>query len=738
MTLALSARAYSLWGPVANGGDSWQTPTLGYGTLPGCEVGGFVGAPKNLGEEFRWNVPTFYYAFDQNFLDYFGSNGVVTLEQMFVTLSNHLSAAPLSSWSADLSEFPLYTTRINLTAQALQIYDFKTVTLSDMMQELGLADPTVWVWTLRDRVLPAGAKCPDYTYSVIQRNFDPLTPQPSKYINGTLFTYTIVQGDCATCNNTLMLNTPVDPLAVWPSAVASDTAFTYGGFYTGLTRDDMGGLRYLMATNNMNVEAADANSVLQSGGFTNRNVQQLLTSQDLNALVRAAYTNDAAGLQALYPGLRVADTYSFFAYEVTTNYIGSFTSSPFGVAGTFVFNVTQTYTTNVVQRYRHTFLNVFTNTFRLGAYVTTLSASASFYAWATPSGTTFTNVQFTGGSATTAFDTNQISGDFFLIPTNQCGLAILYPILTNVVATTNQAAAITNTLVVGVTNNTGQFSQSTVTYFTNHTVVINPVDCQATGYADGVSLRQGIDRMFFFRHDYDSLLGQYFSPVTNSYQLTSVQGNQLAVQTYRRILGQPDILFTASDLGYNVTSKHTDGNYDTANVLPNLAGPGRRIGPIVFTYNKVGPVLINQGAAFLTELDAVQSFVWGTYDLSTNAPVIFPNGSDITALENQVLMQIVSTNLPATALPDATNGVAYAPVTLTGSGGTQPYVWSLASFTLSGWPNGISLVSANSSGVISSGTNLVTGNVPGIYDVTVQMTDAGGRSVVRDFTLTVH
>ena len=62
-----SASAFSLLGP-AN--ETYQIQTLGY------DFDSDIGAPKNLGEEYRWSLPKIYYAFDQSFLDYFGSNGV--------------------------------------------------------------------------------------------------------------------------------------------------------------------------------------------------------------------------------------------------------------------------------------------------------------------------------------------------------------------------------------------------------------------------------------------------------------------------------------------------------------------------------------------------------------------------------------------------------------------------------------------------------------------------------------
>ena len=45
----------------------------------------------------------------------------------------------------------------------------------------------------------------------------------------------------------------LNPLTTLATAVADDAA-GFGGYYTGLTRDDVGGLRYLLRTNNANYE----------------------------------------------------------------------------------------------------------------------------------------------------------------------------------------------------------------------------------------------------------------------------------------------------------------------------------------------------------------------------------------------------------------------------------------------------------------------------------------------------
>ena len=116
------AFGFSLLGPVpvTPSGDVWQVPEIGYG------IGGDIGTPRNIGEEYRWNTPFIYYAFDQNFLDYFGSNGVWAVEQAIAVLNGLTN---FSQYSADLTEVPLETRRLNYRAQALHLYDLISTSL---------------------------------------------------------------------------------------------------------------------------------------------------------------------------------------------------------------------------------------------------------------------------------------------------------------------------------------------------------------------------------------------------------------------------------------------------------------------------------------------------------------------------------------------------------------------------------------------------------------------------------
>ena len=67
------------------------------------------------------------------------------------------------------------------------------------------------------------------------------------------------------------------------------------------------------------------------------------------------------------------------------------------------------------------------------------------------------------------------------------------------------------------------------------------------------------------------------------------------------------------------------------------------------------------------------SRLWASYDDSTNAPIVYPNGTSIASVESQMLMQVTSVSLPPAHL-----GTAYT-TQLTGTGGAgPPYTWSLA------------------------------------------------------------
>lgn len=703
-----SALAFSLLGPPP-GGDAYQVPEIGY-FLPGD-----IGGPKNIGEEYRWNTPTLNYAFDENFLNYFGSNGVVAVEQAIAIMN---SVSNLSSYSASLAELPQEATRFNYQAQALRLRDLKSSALSFMVEELGLADPERYTWALRSREPIAGLTCPFMIYTVIKRNFDPETFQPTSYVNGTLYSYRIFE--ICTGDNPLAdaVEFQVDPLAQTATAVASfGRGISRGGFWTGLTRDDMGGFRYLLRTNNMNFESVSTDSTLLQ---TNLTANQLLVTSNLTLLVAQALTNDAPALAGLFPGLVIASTTPIFTNLVSTNVTAAFVNYPYDPVGTPPhLLLTTNFTTNVVTWFTHTFANVVTNSYYTNGAVTSLITNVvpSPYAPA-GSGILQTNV-----SSTTSV-VPMVMGDYYLLLPDACLPQIVSTQLTTVFASTNLILVSTN--ATGSTNDQS-YSQSTVNYFTNHIYVIHPCD-RLTGT---VGLRQGMDRFNFVRQNYDSLLGRFFQPITNKYTLVGVTNSTAMPQTFERVVSQPDFLFSAEErqvpLGAWLSiGFRTIPHFDTSNIPTNnaqaVAGPGTMQAPIIIEFNKVGPLFINLGPYFLTEDTSTLNYIWASYDDSTNAPVIYPSGTSIMDLESQVLIQVS----PA-SLPGGTVGVFYSS-TFAVTGGQPPYSFGLAPGS-SGLPPGLGLSPA---GAISG----VPGSA-GVFAVVVRINDSAARVVDRPYSITI-
>src|SRR5881396_2740487 len=105
LAATFDAKAFSLLGPYAiKGGNVWQVERIGY-NLPG-DIGGPMNAAA--GEEYRWNTPNLFYAYDAAFLDFFGTRGREEVEKA-VKIINDL---PLAS-VLNVDDYPMTTERIN-------------------------------------------------------------------------------------------------------------------------------------------------------------------------------------------------------------------------------------------------------------------------------------------------------------------------------------------------------------------------------------------------------------------------------------------------------------------------------------------------------------------------------------------------------------------------------------------------------------------------------------------------
>src|SRR5579863_6138887 len=306
--------AFSLLGPLTapNGADTYQVPAIGYQlTVPNFDRTD-DGSPRNIAEDYRWNTHNVFYAYDASFLTYFGPNAATEIDKAFTTFN---AVGNVDSYSADLHEWPLQANRINSSAQQFGLLDLKSFTMGLIAEQLGLDEPDRWTFCLHNRFLSGTNTCPNYTYDVIMRNYDPATDSYSPYVNGVLYTYT----NRELCNASAAVLASFAPetggdaveVAVDPTQVAqeldavADGKVGNGGYYTGLTRDDVGGLRYMWTSNRFQTESVDPNSLEQ---VTNTPIT--VVSSNLFLLISAETNETPAQFVANFPGLQITGSNS--------------------------------------------------------------------------------------------------------------------------------------------------------------------------------------------------------------------------------------------------------------------------------------------------------------------------------------------------------------------------------------------------------------------------------------------
>jgi len=157
----------------------------------------------------------------------------------------------------------------------------------------------------------------------------------------------------------------------------------------------------------------------------------------------------------------------------------------------------------------------------------------------------------------------------------------------------------------------------------------------------------GVEKVQFVKVAYDSLVGALFIPRRYTYALPYVTNSRLTTLRVTRTITAPDILFTAADLVASPPVPFADPRYASitnayvANNAP--ASPGGGVEASVFsptllvTFNKAGTIYYNYNPAFLDLGTAIQLWSWGSFDGSTNAPIVYPTGSSLALMEEQVL-----------------------------------------------------------------------------------------------------
>ena len=753
-----SAWAFSLLGPSATyatapQGDLWQIIDIGYNPIPNGNVPPFIldplaVGPKNIGEGYRRNSPVMYYTFDPTFADWFHAEGETAVQQAFDLINNSFTNNPsgaIDGYSPLLSEFPLNSQGQNFTASSLGLLDLKSVTLTLLVEQLGLVDPIRYTWTLHGRGTIPGctAPCPDCMgYLVVMRNYDYyLTPlgyvppdwgQYSPYVNGELFSFQILE-NCGIPNppDAVSYPIPVNPTVNNPPVASGNGVgqLLTGIFYTGLTRDDAAGLRWLYSTNNYDTPSAAHMESPVAGGVLNNislTTPQLLSTSNYNTLVSASLTNSPAALQALFPGLNVGavPVLTYFSNVVSPNVIAYFTNfvgQPADSPATLV--VVTNLVTNIVQFYQNTFGNVVVNPFH-PVYTNTTFAIQTIKVGPVigqPICSPFvTNVTYS------FFQSNVPSGDYFIISNGFCNPNIIQTLQTNVSVVTNA--------IVGITNLNGQvFVQNLVSYFTNYTFVVQP----CTQVTNAVANYRGVGKIQFVRvPDYDYLSGFFTQPVTNQYTMVILTNGLYVTENFQRVLTAPDFVFRAQDMENGPATFIHDGNLgrninlNQSNESAGHAGPGTIDPSTTITYNEVGPDYQNTALFDLIgPTSADQWFIWGSFDGTTNTPIVYPNGQ-IANLAAEALIQI---SPPPPSLPTGTNGVAYSNALTVVAGGQAPYNWMLASGS-AGLPPGLNL---SPNGLISG-----TPTQSGTFDnIVIQMTDSTvpiTRNVILVYSIKIN
>jgi hypothetical protein len=299
------ASSFTLLGPGGAEGATvkdWQLPAANDGWTIGYNLASDIGAPVALGEFYRWNTPVITYAFDSAFVFYFGTNGMKAVDAAIRMLNE---VPHTSKMSEDLSEFPLNAVQVHPEAAQLGLVDLKSHALQMLMESIGLADPIRWNYSIRHRenIPPSNFGI----YDITRFNYDPVTLSPSSYVNGTLWTYEIFESIPTQTSEAIEVRPPAlnnEPIN-YPVTALSHIPIFSGTYFTSLTRDDIGGIRYLLRPKTKANEAL-LPDVTASGGKWS---PYLGTNTLTNAIGGGTGTNGSAGLRGGIGKLRFRKVY---------------------------------------------------------------------------------------------------------------------------------------------------------------------------------------------------------------------------------------------------------------------------------------------------------------------------------------------------------------------------------------------------------------------------------------------
>ena len=647
---------------------------------------------NNLGEEYRWNSPMLTYAYDESFLNYFGSNGVVAVENA-IRMMNAIpdistlktNYPPVDRNSPNLWNFPTRPDRYHARAGNARLLDIKSYALAELFSFVGLGNAEDNAFQIEFG-------------SVTLRNFDPISRMPSKYVNGSLLSFVVVGGTNA-------LPFPIDLMKPVVTLVgASDhraTRIAEGKFLVAPTRDDIGGLRELYRKDNFNMEPLPPFTyqvVTNEPNLTN----PAIFSIDLRWFCKESQTNTPAAFRAFVatnqwwgpvytnlsiPPLLILKTNVTWEMGWMTNvtpYLTNFPWTPVGQPPTLVY-LTNKYRT-FKPSYDYIFGNVITN-----IHVPAAESEVLYRSWEVvpnaPLWSVIGAVPTTTNYTTTVLNDDCPHGEIIILPaTNVAGYHFtdmqfeVVNTLTNLLTGTNNLANPGGALPgqggglgaggAAITNFVGVMEDE-VWQSTNHAYLAFPIVLQTN-----TMLLGGIDKIRYVRMQGDSLVTTNYSAnrflpdyrfpsleeqtftyiipnsvqaATNAalpsfeYEVDYVTEGVRKTGTFIKFFTRPDILFSAMNAPPTVTSTNVppaaiDNNAINGLQTLGLNGPGviQASGNMVIGFNKLGIHWNLDPTFFRNEENQEPGWIWGHYDGSMGEPMVFPDSQTILDLERQI------------------------------------------------------------------------------------------------------
>ena len=592
---------------------------------------------NNLGEEYRWNSPIVTYTYDESFLSYFGSNGVVAVEKGMEMLNSIPPASsiktnypPANADENNLWNYPVRPDRFHARAYNDRILDIKSYALAELFGFMGLGNAEDNAFQLEFG-------------SVVLRNWDPISYGPSKYLNGNLISWAVLGGTNA---QPFPIDVTRSLMTLAGTADNRVPRLDEGKYLVAPTRDDIGGYRYLYRKDNFNVENLPPSTyqmVTNQPNLTN----PAIFSIDLRWFSKESKTNTPTAFQQFLltnqwwgsaytniavPPLTILKTNISWNLGWTTNvtpYLTNFPWTPVGQPPTLV-NLTNKYRT-FQPSYDYVFANVITN-----IHVPAEKSEVLYRSWEVvpnaPLWSVIGSVPTTTNYTTTVLNDEFPHGEIIILPTGNTaggagagigggGVVAGGPanvvgyhftemqfervnILTNMLTDTNSLANPGGALPgqgdglgaggAAITNFVGVMEDE-VWASTNHAYLAYPIVLQTNSLLLG-----GIDKIRYMRMQGDSLVTTNYS---SDRFIKDFKFPNLSDQTFTYIIpGSAQALTNAAmpsysyEMDYVENSVRKTGKFIKFFSSPDIVFTAINAPPSVTSTNTAGAVAVNNNA----------------------------------------------------------------------------------------------------------------------------------------------